>query len=80
MNGVTPAMPKVAKPVVVPAGASLGIAGVTPFIVPNADFYRIDTALVVPQVDPAGWSLRVTGLVDREVTLDWATLLAKPMQ
>ncbi|WP_286958573.1 MULTISPECIES: molybdopterin-dependent oxidoreductase [Arsenicicoccus] len=73
-------VPKVAKPVVVPAGASLGIAGVTPFIVPNADFYRIDTALVVPQVDPAGWSLRVTGLVDREVTLDWATLLAKPMQ
>lgn len=73
-------VPKVAKPVVVPAGASLGIAGVTPFIVPNADFYRIDTALVVPQVDPAGWSLRVTGLVDREITLDWPTLLAKPMQ
>lgn len=73
-------VPRVATPVVVPAGADLGIAGVTPFVVPNADFYRIDTALVVPQVDPATWSLRVTGLVDREITLDWPTLLSKPMQ
>ncbi|AKT52617.1 oxidoreductase [Arsenicicoccus sp. oral taxon 190] len=73
-------VPKVARPVVVPAGAELGIPGVTPFVVPDADFYRIDTALVVPQVDPATWSLRVTGLVDREITLDWSTLLAKPMQ
>ncbi|WP_431310597.1 molybdopterin-dependent oxidoreductase [Mobilicoccus caccae] len=73
-------VPKVASPVAVPAGADLGISGVTPFIVPNAEFYRIDTALVVPQVDPANWSLRVTGMVEREVTLDWNTLLAKPMQ
>ncbi|GAB95029.1 putative oxidoreductase [Kineosphaera limosa NBRC 100340] len=73
-------LPKVAHPVAVPAGADLGISGVTPFIVPNADFYRIDTALVVPRIDPASWSLRVTGMVDREVRIDWATLLTKPMQ
>ena len=73
-------VPKVAVPVTVPAGADLGVPGVTPYIVPNADFYRIDTALVVPRVDPATWSLRVTGMVEREITLDWATLLAKPMQ
>jgi hypothetical protein len=41
-------------------------------VTPNDDFYRIDTALSVPQVDPAGWSLRFTGMVDNpyEITLD----------
>ena len=73
-------VPKVVAPVAIPAGADLGVPGVTPYIVPNADFYRIDTALVVPRVDPATWTLRVTGMVEREITLDWATLLAKPMQ
>ncbi len=72
--------PTVAAPVTVPAGADLGIPGVTPFIVPNADFYRIDTALVVPQIDPVNWTLRVTGMVERELTIDWPTLLAQPMQ
>ena len=54
--------------------------GITPYVVPNADFYRIDTALVVPQMDTRGWKLRVHGLVDREVEIDWDTLVSKPMQ
>lgn len=73
-------LPRGANPVVVPAGAELNVKGITPYIANNADFYRIDTALVVPQLDTAGWSLKVHGLVEREVTLDWAALLAKPMQ
>jgi DMSO/TMAO reductase YedYZ molybdopterin-dependent catalytic subunit len=73
-------LPKAAKPVVVPAGAQLAIKGITPYIIDNADFYRIDTALVVPQLDTAGWSLKVHGMVDREVTIDWAALLTKPME
>jgi len=73
-------LPKAVKPVVVPAGAQLDVKGITPYIMPNADFYRIDTALVVPQRDTAGWSLKVHGMVDQEVTINWATLLAKPMQ
>ena len=73
-------VPKAAKPVVVPAGAQLDVKGITPYIMDNADFYRIDTALVVPQLDTAGWSLKVHGMVDQEVTIDWATLLTKPMQ
>ena len=48
----------------IPAGAELDIQGITPLITPNADFYRIDTALVVPQVDPATWSLRIHGIVE----------------
>jgi len=73
-------LPHVAHPVTVPPGASVGVAGVTPYIVPNGDFYRIDTALVVPQVDPASWKLRVTGMVDHEIEVDWNALLSKPMQ
>jgi DMSO/TMAO reductase YedYZ molybdopterin-dependent catalytic subunit len=73
-------LPRAPKPVVVPAGAQLPVNGITPYIMPNADFYRIDTALVVPRLDTADWSLKVHGMVDREVTLDWATLLSKPMQ
>ncbi|KNX39216.1 oxidoreductase [Luteipulveratus halotolerans] len=74
------AIPRVAKPVSVPAGASVGVDGVTPFVVPQRDFYRIDTALTIPQVDPSSWRLRVTGMVEREVEIDWDTLLSKPMQ
>jgi DMSO/TMAO reductase YedYZ molybdopterin-dependent catalytic subunit len=73
-------VPTVATPVSVPAAAQLNIPGITPYVVPNAEFYRIDTALVVPQMDTRGWKLRVHGLVDREVEIDWDTLLSKPMQ
>jgi DMSO/TMAO reductase YedYZ molybdopterin-dependent catalytic subunit len=67
-------------PVAIAPGAQLDVKGITPYLMPNADFYRIDTALVVPQLETADWSLRVHGLVDREVTIDWATLQTKPMQ
>ena len=69
-----------ADTVTIPPGADLKIPGLTPFVVPNDDFYRIDTAIVVPRVDTAAWSLKVTGMVDREVEIDWATLQSKPMQ
>jgi DMSO/TMAO reductase YedYZ molybdopterin-dependent catalytic subunit len=62
-----------------PAGAELTLADLSPLVTPNRDFYRIDTALTVPAIDPEKWMLKVTGLVDREVELDFATLLAKPM-
>lgn len=52
--------------------------GLTPIVVPNDRFYRIDTALLVPSVDVASWTLRVHGLVDRETTLTWDELLALP--
>ncbi|GAT75032.1 sulfite oxidase [Microbacterium sp. HM58-2] len=64
----------------VPASAELGIEGLAPVITPNDSFYRIDTALVVPRLDPADWSLRVHGMVEREVVLTWDELLAAPLQ
>jgi DMSO/TMAO reductase YedYZ molybdopterin-dependent catalytic subunit len=64
----------------VPATAELGIDGLAPVITPNLEFYRIDTALAVPAVDPASWSLRIHGMVEREVTIAWDELLALPLE
>jgi DMSO/TMAO reductase YedYZ molybdopterin-dependent catalytic subunit len=59
--------------------SSFDVAGITPLIVPNGDFYRIDTALVTPSVDVNGWTLRVHGMVRNEVTLTFAQLLELPL-
>ncbi|WP_104178530.1 molybdopterin-dependent oxidoreductase [Cryobacterium sp. Y50] len=64
----------------IPAGASLDVAGITPLITPNADFYRIDTALSVPRIDPTTWRLKITGMVENEVEIDFAELLALPLE
>ncbi|WP_157002048.1 molybdopterin-dependent oxidoreductase [Agromyces laixinhei] len=72
-------LPKAATTATVPAGADLAIDGLAPIVTPNADFYRIDTALAVPAVDPADWKLRIHGLVGSEVTLTWDELLALPL-
>ncbi|MYR07825.1 molybdopterin-dependent oxidoreductase [Gordonia sp. SID5947] len=62
----------------VPGGAELHVDGVTPFVTGNDAFYRIDTALQVPQLSTRDWRLRIHGMVDREVTLSWDDLLSMP--
>ncbi len=61
-----------------PADAELGVSGITPFVVSNASFYRIDTALVVPQVSKDSWKLSISGLVDDDIELTFDDLLARP--
>lgn len=56
----------------------LDLDELTPFVVPNSDFYRIDTALQVPQVRRRDWKLRIHGMVDRELELTFDDLLARP--
>jgi DMSO/TMAO reductase YedYZ molybdopterin-dependent catalytic subunit len=73
-----PAAATTAPPV--PAGAELGIDGLAPVVTPNAEFYRIDTALQVPNLNPADWSLRIHGLVENEVVLTWDELIALPLE
>ncbi|MEQ4302847.1 molybdopterin-dependent oxidoreductase [Plantactinospora sp. B6F1] len=63
----------------VPADADLRVPGLSSYVTPNRDFYRIDTALVVPRVDPAQWRLRIHGRVRNPITLRYADLLARPM-
>ncbi|KNC17301.1 oxidoreductase [Arthrobacter sp. RIT-PI-e] len=58
-----------------PAGVQSPVEGVTPFITPNGDFYRIDTALSVPQLNADTWELRVHGMVEEEFTLSFQDLL-----
>ena len=74
---VLPAPAEPAEPI--PTGAQVDVAGMPPFVTPNAEFYRIDTALAVPRVDPTTWRLRIHGLVDRELTLTLDELLAEPL-
>ena len=75
MNVALPAATNTLDPI--PSGVSVGVDGVAPFVTPNADFYRIDTALTVPQVPTEGYELRVTGMVDRELSLSFDDLLRR---
>jgi len=63
----------------VPPGAAFDVPGLTPIVVPNEDFYRIDTRLTVPRLDAATWIMRIHGMVDQEVVLTYADLAAMPL-
>ena len=80
---ITAAQLPVASETVQPIAAGADLApttpGLTPIVVPNDRFYRIDTALLVPDVDATTWTLRIHGLVDRETTLTWGEFLMLPM-
>lgn len=58
---------------------SVGVAGVAPFITIANSFYRVDTALSVPQIDASTWRLKIHGMVDHEVELTFEDLLAMPL-
>jgi DMSO/TMAO reductase YedYZ molybdopterin-dependent catalytic subunit len=62
-----------------PPGADLDIPGLAPFVTPSAGFYRVDTSLVLPQVDPSRWQLRIHGMVRREITLTFDELIKRPL-
>ena len=68
------------KAAAVPAGAELDIPGLAKVVSPNSGFYRIDTALQVPQLDPTQWELKITGMVEKPVTVSFAELLALPLE
>jgi DMSO/TMAO reductase YedYZ molybdopterin-dependent catalytic subunit len=62
-----------------PAAADAELPGLARFVTSNNDFYRIDTALVVPQVAPSAWRLKIHGRVRNPITLTFDQLLARPM-
>lgn len=72
-------LPSPAKVATLPNGADLGIPGETPIVMPNDRFYRIDTALITPNVDISTWSMKVTGMVDHPVTLTYDQLIQLPI-
>jgi DMSO/TMAO reductase YedYZ molybdopterin-dependent catalytic subunit len=70
LRGVTDAAP--------PAGVEVGLDGIAPWQTSAARFYRIDTSLSPPAIKPDDWSLRIHGMVDREVTLTYDDLRNRP--
>ncbi|MGW0906228.1 sulfite oxidase [Streptomyces sp. NPDC002853] len=64
----------------VPKGAQLRVPGISPFVTPGKDFYRVDTALVIPKVNAGTWRLRIHGRgVDRPTTLTFDDLLRREL-
>jgi DMSO/TMAO reductase YedYZ molybdopterin-dependent catalytic subunit len=60
----------------IPADATL--SPVSPFITPNTDFYRIDTAFSFPRIDVANWRCDIKGMVATPFSVTYAELLAMP--
>ena len=74
-------LPKARKPLAaIPAAVGITeLAAVTPFITPNKDFYRIDTALVVPKVDVGSWKLTVDGMVNKTLSMNYEDILKRDL-
>ena len=74
---------RIPKPTVstaaLPPGVNLDVPGISPFVTSNAAFYRVDTAIVLPQVDPDSWQLRIHGMVERDLTITFDDLLKRPL-
>lgn len=68
------------RPVADVTGADLGTPGAPPWRSSNRDFYRIDTALTLPLIDPTEWSLRIHGMVERELTITYQDLIDRGLQ
>jgi DMSO/TMAO reductase YedYZ molybdopterin-dependent catalytic subunit len=62
-----------------PANTAIGLPGVAPWLTPNEDFYLIHTAISVPAIEPKDWTLRIHGLVDRELILTYNDLVARQL-
>jgi DMSO/TMAO reductase YedYZ molybdopterin-dependent catalytic subunit len=60
-------------------GVDLHIPGLSSFITPNSSFYRVDTAIVLPEITPASWQLRIHGMVAKEITLTFDELIRRPL-
>jgi DMSO/TMAO reductase YedYZ molybdopterin-dependent catalytic subunit len=62
-----------------PAGADLKIRGLSSFVTPSSTFYRVDTAIVLPEIPPSSWQLRIHGMVARDIVLSFDELIRRPL-
>jgi len=63
-------------PVTIAQDLAPRVAGLSPILTPTRDFYRIDTALRLLPIELDTWRLRIHGLVEEEIELDLAELVA----
>ncbi len=61
----------------VPDGVSFELEQVAEWETPSADFYLIDTAFIKPTIAPADWTLRIHGMVEKEITLSYSDLVSR---
>ena len=74
------ALPAAAEPLaVLPRGLEDTVRGISAFRTPNSQFYRIDTALVIPRVSTDGWKLTIDGDVENPFSLTFDELLKMPL-
>jgi DMSO/TMAO reductase YedYZ molybdopterin-dependent catalytic subunit len=62
-----------------PTGLEDKVKGISRFRTPVKEFYRVDTALVIPRIDVDSWKLEITGKVDNNLTITFDELLRMPM-
>ena len=62
-----------------PAGVSVGVKGVAPWRTPADEFYIIHTAIAPPSISPEQWQLRIHGMVENEITIDYQDLIKRPI-
>jgi DMSO/TMAO reductase YedYZ molybdopterin-dependent catalytic subunit len=61
----------------VPASVRVGVEGVTPWQTHSDDFYLIHAGISIPAIAPHDWSLRIHGMVDREIVLSYDELVSR---
>lgn len=70
------ALPKARNPLpALPTGIEKTYKDITPLRTPNGAFYRVDTALAVPNLDRDNWSLTIEGDVEKPYTISYQDLL-----
>jgi len=76
----TSRLPAVLNPVPpLTSSASFTVPGITPIVMPNNQFYKIDTTLLTPQVDANAWQVDVKGMVNHPLSFTYDELLAMPL-
>jgi DMSO/TMAO reductase YedYZ molybdopterin-dependent catalytic subunit len=63
-----------------PATADLGVDGIASWRTPAGSFYRVAAEIVPPAIEPSQWSLRIHGMVDRELTFTYDDIVARAKQ
>jgi DMSO/TMAO reductase YedYZ molybdopterin-dependent catalytic subunit len=63
----------------IPASADFAADGSPTFITSNRDFYRVDVNLTLPRLRAEDWRLRIHGMVNREMTINWADLTSRTL-
>ena len=62
-----------------PIDPALTTPGLTTLFTSNREFYRIDTAISVPNIDVDSWRLKVDGLVNNPLEFTYEELSARPI-